>query len=274
VSLIQPSRPALLATLILWTTPTLSPAAELRKETSDAFDRYATSAEANLERRYKGDHFLWSDDLSPTQRASISRGDIVMQGGNGNGVTEIKNGLIHDWWGAVLVPAATLAKTMSVVQDYPRHNLIYKPEVASALIRSRQDDVFNVYMRIVKSKFFLTDVLNTEHEIHFVQLDRTRVYSRSHSKRVAEVTDPGKPTERELPVGKDRGLLWRMNGYWFFEERDGGVYVECEEVSLSRDIPFGMNKLLGPILHSVPAESLRNSLDETRRGILTESAQP
>jgi hypothetical protein len=274
VSLTQTSHPALLAALILWTAPTLSPAAELKKETSDAFDHYVASAEANLEQRYKGDHFLWSDDLSPSQRAALSRGDIVMQGGNGNGVTEIKSGLIHDWWGAVFVRAANLAKTMSVVQDYPRHNQIYKPEVASALIRSRQDNVFNVYMRIVKSKFFLTDVLNTEHEIHFVQLDPSRVYSRSYSKRVAEVTDPGKPTERELPVGKDRGLLWRMNGYWFFEERDGGVYIECEEVSLSRDIPFGMNKLIGPILHSVPAESLHNSLEETRRGILTQDAQP
>ena len=122
----------------------------------------------------------------------------------------------------------------------------------------------------MKAKFFISVVLNSEHEIHFVQLDPTRVYSRSYSKRISEVSDPGKPTERELPVGKDRGLLWRMNGYWFFEERDGGVYVEAEALSLSREIPFGMGNVLGPILHNVPVESLRNSLDETRRAILAQ----
>ena len=88
------------------------------------------------------------------------------------------------------------------------------------------------------------------------------------------MSDPGKPSEHELPVGKDRGLLWRMNGYWFFDERDGGVYVESEAVSLSRDIPFGMGNVLGPILHSVPAESLRNSLDKTRRAILAQNTSP
>jgi hypothetical protein len=42
--------------------------------------------------------------------------------------------------------------------------------------------------------------------------------------------------ERELPVGKDRGLLWRLYGYWLYEERDGGVIVECESVTLTRDV--------------------------------------
>jgi hypothetical protein len=50
--------------------------------------------------------------------------------------------------------------------------------------------------------------------------------------------------------------------------------VESEAVSLSRDIPFGMGNVLGPILHSVPAESLRNSLEQTRRAILARDTQP
>jgi hypothetical protein len=274
VSFVATTRAAACAAVILLTTPASSSATELKKETADAFDRYVAAAEERLDRFYHGEQFLWSDALPESQRASLQRGEIVMQPGHGSGVTEIKNGLIHDWLAAVFIPTATLAKVIDVVQDYPRHNQIYRPEVASAHILARQGDQFSVFMRIIKSKFFVTDVLNTEHEIHFVQLDPARVYSRSYSKRIAEVTDPGKPGERELPVGKDRGLLWRMNGYAFFEERDGGVYMESEEISLSRDIPFGMGRLFGPILHSVPAESLRNSLDETRRAILAIDARP
>jgi hypothetical protein len=265
---------AILAVVVLPAPLTRLAAAELKKETSDEFDRYVATAEERLNRHHDAEHFLWSDELPQQQRESLLRGEIVMRGGWNKGTTEIKNGLIHDWWGAVFIPAATLDKTIGVVQDYPRHNIVYKPEVASARILSRQGGDFKVFLRIVKAKFFISAVLNSEHEIHFVQLDPTRVYSRSYSKRIAEVADPSKPTERELPVGKDRGLLWRMNGYWFFEERDGGVYVEAEAVSLSRDIPFGMGNLMGPILHSVPAESLRNSLEETRRAVVAQDAQP
>ena len=248
-------------------------AAELKKETIDDFNRYVAAAEERVNQRHDVEHFLWSDELPQPQRESLLYGEIVMEGAHHNGTIEIKNGLIHDWWGAVFIPGTTLDKTINVAQDYPRHNIIYRPEIAAARILSRQGDDFKVYMRIVKSKLFLTAVLNSEHEIHFVQLDPTRIYTRAYSTRISEVTDPGKPTEHELPVGKDRGLLWRMNGYWFFEERDGGVYVESEAVSLSRDIPFGMGNVLGPILHSVPAESLRNSLEKTRRAVLAQLTQ-
>jgi hypothetical protein len=70
-----------------------------------------------------------------------------------------------------------------------------------------------------------------------------------------------------LPSGHDRGLLWRMNGYWFFEERDDGVYITCESITLTRDIPFGMATLIGPVIHDLPGEALRKSLEQTRRAI-------
>jgi pyruvate/2-oxoglutarate dehydrogenase complex dihydrolipoamide acyltransferase (E2) component len=58
--------------------------------------------------------------------------------------------------------------------------------------------------------------------------------------------------------------LWRLNSYWRFEERDGGVYVECEAISLSRDVPLGLGWLVNPIIRSLPQESLANTLRETR----------
>lgn len=265
---------AILAVIVLPVSGTHLIAAELKKETIDEFDRYVSAVEERIIQRYNVERFLWSDELPQPQRNALLHGEIVIEGARNKGTTEIKNGLIHDWWGAVFIPAATLPKTLTVVKDYPRHDIIYKPEVAAARILSRQGDDFRVYLRIVKAKFLVSAVLNSEHEIQFVQLDPTRIYSRSYSRRISEVSDPGKPSEHELPVGKDRGLLWRMNGYWFFDERDGGVYVESEAVSLSRDIPFGMGNVLGPILHSVPAESLRNSLDKTRRAILSQNTSP
>ena len=262
------SRPQVRAVLFLVTSAGVW-AAELRKDTVDAFDHYVAGVEARLEHRWHGDGFLWSDGLP--QRDQLARGATLVQPAIGNGNTQIKGGQIQDWTGAIFIPSTNLPNVLAVAQDYQHHNEIYKPEIAGALVRSHSGNDYAVYMRIVKSKLFLSDVLNTEHEIHFVPVDSKRVYSRAYSTRIAEVSDPGEPGERELPVGKDRGLLWRMYGYWFFEERNGGVVVECESVTLTRDVPFGMGKLLSPIIHGLPAESLRKGLESTRKAAVSRS---
>jgi hypothetical protein len=256
-------RPVLAALLLL--TPVRVRAAELRKETVEAFDHYVAGVEARLEPRWHGTGFLWSDRLP--QHDQLMQGATLVEPGQGNGNTAVKGGMIEDWTGAIFIPSTNLRSVLAVAEDYQHHSEIYKPEVESARVRSHTGNDFTVYMRIVKSKLFLTDVLDTENEIHFVRIDSKRVYSRAYSTRIAEVRDAGKPGEHELPVGKDRGLLWRMNGYWFFEERDGGVAVECESVTLTRDVPFGMGKLLSPIIRDLPAESLRKSLESTRQAV-------
>jgi hypothetical protein len=126
-------------------------------------------------------------------------------------------------------------------------------------------------MRTLKSKLFLSDVLETENDITFVRVNTTKVYAIAKSTRIQEVADLGKGNEHRLPEGHDRGLLWRLYGYWFYEERDGGVYVECESVTLTRDVPFGMGAVLAPIIRNVPGESLRSGLEHTRQAALREA---
>jgi hypothetical protein len=256
----------LVLALFLLAAPGDIRAVDLHKETVDAFDKYVSDLETRLLRRWHGEGFLWSDGLP--NREQLQKGATLVQPARCSGSIAIEGGLIQDWIGAIFIPSTNIAAVLAVVQDYARHNEIYKPEVASALVRSHTGNDFSVYMRIVKSKLFLSDVLNIEHDIHFIPLDAKRVYSRAYSTRIAEVNDPGSPGERELPVGKDRGLLWRLYGYWFYEEKDGGVIVECESVTLTRDVPFGMGHLLSPIIHALPAESLRRGLESTRRAVV------
>jgi hypothetical protein len=59
-----------------------------------------------------------------------------------------------------------------------------------------------------------------------------------------------------------------MNTYWRFEEKDGGTYVECRSISLTRDIPAGLGWLIGPYVTSVPRESLTFTLATTRSAVL------
>jgi hypothetical protein len=261
----------LLAALLLCAG--LSLAADLKPETIEAFDRHIAATEARLKPRFRGDHFLWSDESSDI-RQQLARGAIAIRPQQGNGTLPVKGGLIEDWLGAVFVPRANLQSVLAIVQDYDRHAEVYKPDIQAAKLLSRNGDEFQMRMRVLKAKFFLSVVFNIERDIRFVAVDATKAYSRSYSHRITEVSDPGKPSEHELPVGQDRGLLWRMYSYWFYEQRDGGVYITCESISLTRDIPFGMRKVFGPIIEDVPGESVRTGMEQTRRAILAAETKP
>jgi hypothetical protein len=244
-------------------------ALDLKPETIEAFDHYIAATDARMQPRWSGEHFLWFD-YSPDIRSRVLAGAVVAQPIQGNGVVTLPNGLIQDWIGAVFVPKTTLKETLGIVQDYPQHPQMYKPDVTEVKVLTHAGNDFTIRTRVVKSKFFISDVLDIDNEIRFVPLDSMRVYSRSASQRVVEISNAGKRNEHELPAGHDRGLIWRINGYWFFAESEGGVFITCESITLTREIPFLMAKLLSPIVHELPAEALKTSLEQTRKAIVNQ----
>ena len=64
------------------------------------------------------------------------------------------------------------------------------------------------------------------------------------------------------------GFLWRLYSYWRFHERDGGAYVECRAISLTRDVPTGLGWIIEPIIQKLPKESLIHTLNATRHALL------
>ncbi|MGC9969338.1 MAG: hypothetical protein ABSE56_01990 [Bryobacteraceae bacterium] len=248
----------------------LSAAAELNKQTVQAFERYTRATETRLEEKRASGPFLWTDE-SPERLRQVREGQIAIEPWSGKGDLEVSSGLIHDWIGAVFLPGVTLARTLASVQDYDHHKDAYKPEVIESRLLSRNGNEFNVYMRLRKKKV-ITVVLDTEHEVHYFQLDSTRWYSRSYSTKIAEVENPNQPDERQLPVGAGHGFLWRLYSYWRFQERDGGVYVECQALSLTRNVPLGLGWLIEPIIRQLPRESLANTLRATRDAALAKAA--
>jgi hypothetical protein len=94
-------------------------------------------------------------------------------------------------------------------------------------------------------------------------LDSARWCCRSYTTRIAEVQDFGKPTETALPPNSGYGFLWRLNSYWRFHERNGGVDLECRAISLTCDVPKGLGWIIDPIVR----KSLVNTLEATRRAL-------
>ena len=49
------------------------------------------------------------------------------------------------------------------------------------------------------------------------------------------------------------------------ESAGGGVYMQSEAASLTRDIPIALGWLIGPFITSIPRESLTFTLEATRK---------
>src|SRR6266853_5728048 len=71
--------------------------------------------------------------------------------------------------------------------------------------------------------------------------------------------------------GKDRGFLWRLNSYWRFQEKDGGVYLQLESLALSRSVPVLFAWVVNPLLKSIPREYLSRLLTSTRVSLTKKS---
>jgi hypothetical protein len=256
--------------------------ADLKPKTLEAFSRYVEATEARIEKELaRPDAFLYIEGLPEPRRsqvqASLKRGELFMErlkspDASGRGI-EAPDGIIHHWLGAVFIPGATLSQTLAFVQDYDHHQDVYKPEVVRSRLVSRQGNDFKIYYRLRKKKV-ITVTLNTYHDVHYFPLDATHCHSRSYATRIAEVADADKPSEHEKPVGHDGGFLWRLDSYWRFEEKDGGVYVECESISLTRDIPTGLGWLIKPFITGIPKESLQMTLGSTLSGVTALMQKP
>jgi hypothetical protein len=241
-------------------------AVELKPETVQAFERYIRETEARLDQRLRPDgKFLWVDE-EPERVAQVRQGPVVIENRGAQDTLAVPGGLIHDWIGAVFIPEVTLGKTLALVQDYDHNQDNYKPEVLASRLVSRDGNDFKVYLRLMKKKV-ITVILDTDYDVRYFPLDGGRCHSRAYSTRIAEVENAGKRDERILPPGQDSGFLWRLYSYWRFQERDGGVYLECEAISLTRAIPAGLGWLIQPFITTLPRESLANTLRETRAAL-------
>jgi hypothetical protein len=245
-------------TALLTETPAVA-GAQLRPETKAAFDHYIQLTEQRMDSELRDGHFLVlgrkaHDSIITEEYRTLE---------NGNGVS-VPHGMIHHWLGGVFLPGVTLAQVRDLKQDYNHYKVIYKPDVLDSKLLKRTGDDFEVFLKLYK-KAILSALYNTYYHVHYYTPDSKRMYLRSYSTKIAELSDANNPNSAERPAGSDRGFLWALNSYWRLEEADHGVYVECEAVSLSRDAPAFLNYIIGSFIKKFPAESMRSTLTALQR---------
>ena len=231
-------------------------------ETVRAFEAYTRLAESRLDSVVQSpEGFLWADTAA--RRARLRQAGVICEPRNSKGALKIPRGLVHDWVGAAFIPGATSGRVLELLQDYDHHRDTYRPDVIESRTLARNGNDFKVRLRVFKRKV-VTVVLDTDYDIHYRPLAGHDWQSRSYSTRIVEIANPGTARERERSPREDHGYLWRLNSYWLLRERDGGVYLECEAVSLSRSVPSALAWLIDPIIRSLPKEALENALRTTR----------
>ena len=250
-------------------------AAELTPATSAAFDRYArlTEQRINAEVSRPAD-FLWIDTLPQNRRAEVQRG--LRQGGviierlqtrdSGKDIP-VPDGLIHHWVGTVFVPGIGVKEAVALMQDYNQHAKYFAPAIARSKLLDRSGERFRVALRFHVKKI-ITVTMDTENEAEFFQPGADRAHSRIRSTRVSEIADVGTPQEKAKPAGEENGFMWNLNTYWRFLERDGGVYIQCESLTLTRDVPFALAWIIRPIVTQMPKESLTFTLAKARAALV------
>jgi hypothetical protein len=248
---------------------------QLKHATAEAFNRCVRLTDERSDSELKrGSGLLWIDGLPEAERArayeDLQHGAVKMRKletlDNGRTI-ETPGGLVHHWVGLAFIPGAKLHDVLDVLQDYDHHAVYYAPDVERSKLESRDGDHFRVFLRFRRHKV-VTVVLNTEHEVHYFRDSPTRAHSRSSAVRIAQLENAGKSDEREKAPGDDDGFLWRMETWWRTVESDGGVYVQSEVVSLTRNIPAGLGWLIGPFVTSIPNETLAFTMEATRKAVL------
>ena len=252
-----------LALLLLVAAPAWV-AAEPTTAATAAFNSYVQRVEAQAAAR----HGSAEGFLVPVDLARLRGGELIVEQLTTGAGTELPGALLHDWRGAAFIPGGKAADFERLMRDFNAYPKVYAPQVLSAHILEHDGDHFQATMR-VRQKHVLTVVMDTAYDITFgrpdsAHFDAQRGFSTSRSTQIAEIDAPGTAHERALNPGEEHGFLWRMNTYWSYEERDGGLYIEIESVSLSRSIPVGLGWAIGPFIESVPRDSLEFTLRATR----------
>jgi hypothetical protein len=271
--------PLVLAALVLASAVCLH-AAGLRPETTAAFDSYVALTEQRIDAETERSRaFLWIDTLSQRERAEMQRGlrngRIVikrLETRDGSKSIGAPEALIHHWMGAVFVPGMRVDSAVALMEDYDRHSQVFAPSIVRSKTLERTGSHFRVAPRFhVKKVIGVT--MDTENEADFLRPAPDRAYSRIRSTRIVEIADAGTAREHPKPEGQENGFMWGLNTYWRFLERDGGTYIQCESVTLSRDVPFALRWLIAPFVTQVPKESLTFMLERAKAELLKENGR-
>jgi len=227
-----------------------------------AFDRYTQSVEARLAMQHQSSSSFLQFPADPKLRARLLRGEVLLERLSPS--DQPASAMLHHWRATAFVPRATSKGFQAVLSDFEAYPHVFAPQLLRDRVLSQQPLQVELRMR---QRHGITVVLDETCDVSFGRLDPDRSYSSSRSVRIHEVASPGTASEHWLSDEQQVGFLWRQNTYWSAEQREDGLYLQVESVSLTRPIPFGLAWAVRPYIESIPRESLAFVMDSVRTAL-------
>lgn len=264
-----------LAGLLIVGLPAFASSAVLNPETLKAWGDYIQRADSRTRSAGNaGVPFLRLDeDLQVAERAR--QGEILAGPAVGSsGMQAVPHGLIHDWSGVVFIPGVTLAQVFAVLDDYGQYSQFYGPTVIDATLLCRtshgnKEDEDQFRVRYAQKLLFVSEVVDIEYDARRIRVDDSHWYSITRSTRLEEFRRHGKPGQTVATGDETTPYVWRIYCISKYEQRDGGVYMEQENIALSRGIPVSLRWLIEPAVRQLSKELTTGSLRQTREAVLS-----
>lgn len=216
-----------------------------------AFNSYAAQVETRLARQHNSpNNFL----ALPADRTQLLSGELLIEQLTPPTTTDA---LLHHWRATAFVPNATPADFERLLRNFTSYPQNFAPQIVSSTVLNHTPTDTLLRLR-TRQHHVITVVLDTTCDVTFASLDATHGYSISRSTRIDEISPAG-----------DNGFLYRLNTYWSWEQRDNGLYLQVESLSLTRAIPRGLAWAVQPYLESVPRESLVFTLTSARNALIS-----
>lgn len=221
-----------------------------------AFSSYIRAVESRLAQQHQS-RSAFLAPVVPVQKSDtrLRLGEVVIEQRTPAGGMVLPGALLHHWRATAFVSGASAADFAGILKDVEAYPEDFSPQVLQARVLMRDGDHLQAWMR-VRQHHVITVVMDTTYAVTLGNLDDQHGYSISRSTRISELDSHG----RAIDASQDHGFLWQQNTYWSYEERDGGLYIQVESISLTRSIPTGLGWVVGPFIENVPRQSLEFTL--------------
>lgn len=233
-------------------------------ESLAAWQAHVQQAKTSLGQCVRGESaFLLINHDGPVEKR-VRDGRIIVTHSNAGGMIHVPNGLIHDWTGTVFIPGAHTNDVTAVLQDYQAYAATYRPAVIQSHLVNRDRNQFRYQLKFQANSFGVkAGLLGDFRSIYWTE-DARHSYSTTEATHLVELANPGSPGERELSPEEARGYVQRTFTIVRYNEADGGVYMEVQAMSLSRDIPAALRWAVAPLVERFSRQVLTTTLEKFR----------
>jgi hypothetical protein len=240
-------------------------AADLKQQTTEAYERYLQEATEDFLARIRGGEPTTGIRIPPARASSLRDGEVLVSPGRQDGIVGVPGGLVHHWIGVTFIGDITVEDALRISCAYDDYHAFYKSVIGSRLL-GRDGDTYRIALRIREGAAGITAVLDVNARVQYYP-DGSGVYSVSSSEEIREVKNAGSPNERLLPAGQDSGYLWRAATFNRLVKQGNGVLVEMETLGLSRSFPSMLGWFIEPIARRLGHKSIELSLQEFRSAV-------